>query len=59
MKQTGNTNDLAQLTSLFNIELIKKVLETSASSYPVWHLRLLFLISVSLSFKAILIIESL
>lgn len=48
MKQTGNTNDLAQLTSLFNIELIKKVLETSASSYPVWHLRLLFLISVSL-----------
>ncbi len=31
--------------NLFNLELVKKILETSGATYPVWHLRLIFLIS--------------
>ena len=33
------------MTSLFNLELVKKTLETSGSTYPVWHIRLIFLIT--------------
>ena len=38
--------DQSQLTSLFNMDLIRHTLETS-KNFPVWHIRLLFLISVS------------
>jgi hypothetical protein len=44
LKQNG-CNDPTQMASLFNLELVKKILETSGATYPVWHLRLIFLIS--------------
>lgn len=38
--------DPNQLNSLYNLDLIRKVLETS-KAFPIWHLRLLFSIGVS------------
>jgi hypothetical protein len=48
LKQNAISNsavlDSSQMVSLFNIDLMKHVLDTSPG-YPIWHLRLLFLIS--------------
>lgn len=43
----------AQTTSLFSLELVRKVLDASSSSskglFPLWHVRILFLIGVSIT----------
>ena len=36
----------SQLVCLYNLELLQQTLEASASTFPIWHCRLLFLISV-------------
>ena len=42
--------DPSHLQTLFNIELIQQSLEASATTFPLWHVRLLFLISEILTF---------
>lgn len=39
--------DPAQMTSLFSLELVRKVLEASKGLFPLWHVRILYLIGVS------------
>jgi hypothetical protein len=36
--------DASQLVSIFNLDLMRHILESSSKTFPLWHVRLLFLI---------------
>lgn len=42
--------DQSQLQTIFNIDLMQQSLEASVTAFPLWHVRLLFLISEILTF---------
>lgn len=41
----SNSVDASQMTSLFSLDLVRKVLET-AKAFPLWHIRIIYLIGV-------------
>lgn len=43
--------DQSQLQTLFNIDLMQQSLEASVTAFPLWHVRLLFLIAEILTFE--------
>jgi hypothetical protein len=46
LKHSGQATDASQLTSIFNLDLLRNMIEAS-KPLPLWHLRLIFLIGVS------------
>ena len=42
--QVTSSVDASQLVSIFNLDLMRHILESSSKKFPLWHVRLLFLI---------------